>query len=302
MIALPILILGYKRPNQLDQLLSQLKGIRTGKIYISIDAAEEGNNEILRSVEKCRSLALEFARSRESVFLLFHQKHQGCYAGVKAAVDWFFESESVGIILEDDLIVSRNILKLASNLVSRTLDEYSVGSISLYRASPYNLNKNLVSRPTLSPYPASWGWITWADKWRLMITELPIGLDGIHLRFKFLQHGGIVGYRRWSRIAKQLNAGELDSWAYRWLFTHWLRGWKTLVSPNNIIENDGFGKDATHTKQGVSQKILDESLYIEDATFVNIDGKTKKAILEEIYGIPSIWKRIRDKKRSIWAI
>ena len=290
-----ILVLGYRRPKQIRELLLQLKDISKKKIYVSLDSAPHNNQKLSREVHETHE-AVKALKEKLDLEVRFAASHMGCYKGVKSAIDWFFDRETIGLILEDDLKVSEQIIQVSSELIEIAKEDPSIGSISLYRANGYDLNAPPEKMLSYSQYPTSWGWITWRNKWQKIISDVPSGLSAIKLRSVFLSHGGLIGYRRWDRVAKNLESGELDSWAYRWLFTHWLLNWNTLVSPINLIENCGFDGNATHTKQGISRSITSGSLEkLQEWKISRIGEDVEAALLKEIYGIPMFQEYMREK-------
>jgi hypothetical protein len=88
------------------------------------------------------------------------------------AIDWFFESEPQGIILEDDLLVKSDFF----DFVARGLDEFrndaSVWMISGDQFLPKDLESSKVS---WSYYPLIWGWQPGQKNgWRCVRTYWPI--------------------------------------------------------------------------------------------------------------------------------
>jgi hypothetical protein len=114
----------------------------------------------------------------------------------------------------------------------------------------------------------------------------------------YFNNGGLNGVRRWSSVSRNLSSGDLDSWAYRWLFTHWLKGWSTLVLPINQIENLGFDDLATHTKSGLSQKIEVGKLDYYQMGIADVDKFQKQVILKNTYGVPKLKETILRKLRK----
>ena len=57
-----------------------------------------------KKVEKTRELLLNSFEKVRSKKYFFSPKNQGCKLGVSNAINWFFENEKEGIILEDDCI------------------------------------------------------------------------------------------------------------------------------------------------------------------------------------------------------
>ena len=76
--------------------------------------------------------------------------------------------------------------------------------------------------------------------------------------------------RYWTRVFDRSYAGEIDSWAYRWLFTCWVNNGLTALPSANLVKNIGFGEDATHT----SGKHRWQSMPLESISFPMKKPKT----------------------------
>lgn len=51
----------------------------------------------------------------------------------------------------------------------------------------------------------------------------------------------------WREIFQRVSDGKLDTWDYQWVFRCWLNSNVSILPTNSLVENIGFGKDATHT-------------------------------------------------------
>ena len=104
----PILIIVYNRPELARRVIASLTAVAPATIYV---AADGPNPRIPADIQRChqtRSLFVE--RSTEfitwpcQIKTFFQSTNLGCRAGVTAALDWFFEQEEEGIVLEDDIV------------------------------------------------------------------------------------------------------------------------------------------------------------------------------------------------------
>ena len=247
---IPVLILGRNRPNHLSRLLHSDALKEFTSIYIFLDGPEiiSNDNNDNSSLRDTQQIAREFLDKRKGKILI-SKNHLGCYRGVTTGIDWFFSHEDEGVILEDDLLLHRDAIATAGRALDEFRNEISIASICLYRVGKADNSYGF----TISDFISSWGWATWRNRWvdfdheveqRLLLH--PIAL---------LRHGGIPGLRRWYVVARRLRRKELDSWAYRWMFSVWLKRKRNAVVPFNLVENHGFGDSATHTKKGQTVKI-----------------------------------------------
>lgn len=289
-----ILILGYRRPELLSRLLLQLDNLEVNRVYVSIDAAPAEDVQTAHKVQKCRDVAEEFVKNNPKRFLRTSNIHYGCRKGVISAIDWFFESEEEGIILEDDLKIGDSLPYIGDLLTSQFRNVPSVGSVSLYRAQSYEFIRNSKDVLISSPYPSSWGWITWRDRWKEFTSKETSEYGEMKKLQKYFMHGGFLGFRRWREVERRIRSGELDSWAYPWLFTHWLNGWHSIIVPRNMVENTGFHDWATHTKRGKSQPIAEpQSVTFRFDQLARVDKRAQRELLQEIYGIPPLTERFQ---------
>ena len=51
----------------------------------------------------------------------------------------------------------------------------------------------------------------------------------------------------WRPLIEQVHRGIVDTWDLVWLYSCWKAGFLTCISAVELVENIGFGSDATHT-------------------------------------------------------
>jgi hypothetical protein len=57
---------------------------------------------------------------------LFRDHNLGCKHGCISAIDWFFENEEMGIILEDDILPDHSFFKYCEDLLIKHYDDNTV--------------------------------------------------------------------------------------------------------------------------------------------------------------------------------
>ena len=73
---------------------------------MACDGPREGYLGEMEKINKVREIVTKIDWSCE-VKTLFREKNLGCKKGVSEAINWFFEHEEEGIILEDDCVQIR---------------------------------------------------------------------------------------------------------------------------------------------------------------------------------------------------
>ena len=131
----PLLFLVYNRPKITERVFSQIEKAQPKKLYIAADGPKDQNDK--KKTDKTR---LMFNRIDWSCDLkkLYRDQNLGCKNSVKNAIDWFFENEEHGIILEDDCYPNETAFKFFNDLDYNNQIQRSYDLILIERQ-----NKNL---------------------------------------------------------------------------------------------------------------------------------------------------------------
>lgn len=239
-MTLPCLIIAYSRPQGVDYLLDVLKDSAVPRIYVSIDGPRNAKDNLNRSrileiIEKYRN---DYSMNIEVVA---HEINLGVGGGVISAIDWFFSQELKGIVLEDDLKISRSFFQYAE--VSLSIYEFDpeVWMVSGTQLFPTDPDFNECS---WSNYPMIWGWAGWSRKWELMRASL---LQHKQLRFRHLLDSRYLFWRIGSNRAL---SGKVDTWDIPLAFEFYFQNKFCLLPPVNLVSNAGNDSVAAHTSLG----------------------------------------------------
>ena len=99
----PILFLVFNRPATTQAVFEIIRQAKPPKLYISADGPRKDRLGESEKCEKVRSIATDVDWDCE-VKTLFREENLGCKQSVSSSIDWFFQHEPEGIILEDDIL------------------------------------------------------------------------------------------------------------------------------------------------------------------------------------------------------
>jgi hypothetical protein len=200
----------------------------------------------VEKVEEVRKIALEVDWPCE-VKTLFHHENLGCQFGPRLGIEWFFQNEMQGIILEDDCLPSQSFFWFCEEM----LDHFNADE-SFMAITGTNITQGLDFDADyfFSNYPLMWGWASWRRAWVKYdpnLTEWPKLRKSNWLNN--LMIGGACFKKTWERIFDQtIQLGEGATWwDYQWIYSCWLNHGLTIAPAQNLIRNVGFSDDATHT-------------------------------------------------------
>lgn len=176
-----------------------------------------------------------------------NHNHLSSGDSIASAITWIFDHVDSAIILEDDIMPTQHFLENTEILLELFATNFEVGSILGSNFVPSKFIANPQAQYRATNFISSWGWATWADRWRhfehsLMNwenyqKELPISVNTY------------FGRRKWMHIFRSIQDGHFDAWDYRWQFTNWKNHWISIVPNSNLVQNIGFTAEATHTFQ-----------------------------------------------------
>ncbi len=243
----PVLLIVFNRPEPTAKVLEAIRAARPSRLYVAADGPRRDRAGEAARCEETRRIATE-VHWQCQVKTLFRSENLGCKQAVSQGIDWFFQNEQQGIILEDDCLPNPTFFRYCDELLDYYHDDHEIGLIS---GDNFQLGRTYGnSSYYFSRYSHIWGWASWRRTWQLYdrnATAWP----------SFDAAGGlerVLGNRRreirhWRGIFSAVHANKIDTWDYQLNLTMWVNRMRAILPQRNLISNIGFGADATHTKR-----------------------------------------------------
>lgn len=235
----PILVIGFNRPNKIRQLVNRLNEIDVDTVYISLDGPRHNDDKI--KIEEIKKILAHELKSKEKVYR-FAEKNLGCKGGVTAAINWFFDNVDEGIILEDDCLPSNNFIEFSTILLEKFRNDDSVMHISGYNHFPDRIDNSIY----FSRFPGIWGWACWKRAWKKNITDANKLLDRLAHNKDNIDWFPRE-YKFWKKKMSKVKSLDLNTWDYNWALSIRLSGGFSIRPSKNLIQNIGFDDEGTHT-------------------------------------------------------
>lgn len=241
----PVLFLVFNRPEPTAQVFEAIRAARPPRLYVAADGPRVGR---VGEAERC-ALTRKVATSVDwdcTVQTLFRDHNLGCKQAVSSSIDWFFEQEEEGIILEDDCVPVPSFFRFCDELLERYRLDPQVALIS---GDNFQFGrKHGAASYYFTRYAHIWGWASWRRTWKHYDRDARPWPA-------FRDSGGLdrlLGSRRaeiqhWRHVFEKLWAGEIDTWDHQVNLAVWTQGMVSVVPQRNLVSNIGFGDGATHT-------------------------------------------------------
>lgn len=262
-----VLFLIFNRPEVSSKAMKSIKEYQPSKLYIAADGPRISKTGEEERCVKTRQAVLEMIDWPCEVKTLFRDRNLGCAKAVSSAINWFFENEEFGVIVEDDIILGQDFYRFAKEMDDRYRDDERVMCINAQYVGPRDRFKTSY---VFSAMSNPWGWATWRRAWKHMDMKM-LKYPDISLH-KYVTTLGLIrgvmfGCLYW-RVAYRIisRGGEISSWWTRWAFNIIANDGLVIAPTHNMSVNVGFcGTDGTHYSSN------DKDLY----SFLNIETLPK---------------------------
>jgi hypothetical protein len=254
-----VLIIAYRRTNEVHKILQLCKENGVNRIYVALDGPKFGNVAGKKDNLEIRQLLEDFkVKYSGNIMTLFRDHNAGCASSCLSACDWVFENEEHAIILEDDCIPSTDFFKFARHSITE-LD--ADNNLWLACGTQFAPNRDRSESWSLSRYALIWGWVTSQKKWK----EISIAIyDGRQIS----NRKGVSLWERtyWNQGARRAYGGWKDVWDTILLQQMIANGKYSIIPNEPLVSNVGDDTSATHT--------LEKSpwLHLDFGTFQYVQG------------------------------
>jgi hypothetical protein len=240
----PILFLTYKRFYTAEVVFNAIRKAQPAKLYFASNAPNLVHGHEISKVAKVRSLIDRVDWPCE-VKIRFLEEHLPVKQSVSSSLDWFFEHEEQGIILEDDCLPHPDFFPFSETLLNQYATNDRVWVIT------GNNFQNGIQRGYgsyyFSRYNHVWGWASWRRAWQHYDGDLSFWPNWKRTEAWISEFSDRVERRYWEKIFDRMYTQQIDTWDYPWSASVWYHGGLTATPNVNLVSNIGFGLDSTHT-------------------------------------------------------
>ncbi|MDH4393948.1 MAG: glycosyltransferase family 2 protein [Aquabacterium sp.] len=240
----PVVFLIFNRPDVTRRVFAEIARQRPKQLFIVSDGARPHREGEAARVAETRAITDAIDWHCE-VQRNYAEVNMGCKLRVASGINWVFSLVDRAIFIEDDCLPSEAFFGFCRDMLVRYADEPRVFAVS---GSFFGVETGAPGH-YFSRYALMWGWATWRSRWQ-------------HYQIQPKDHRSVLlktWWRRpvvltyWLQVSRRVVLGALDTWDVQWILTVW-RHRALACRPNrNLVENLGFGADATHTANSQSE-------------------------------------------------
>ena len=299
-----VLFLVFNRLEKTKKVFESIQQAKPPRLYIAADGAREHKEDEAEKVEAVRKYIVENINWKCEVRTLFRDQNLGCKYAVSGALNWFFESEEMGIVLEDDTLPSYSFFWYCEKLLKKYKDDLRVWHISGNNFHFGWKRDENYSYYFGGIYGSIWGWATWRSRWKHYDVEMKNYNETDHKNYLENRYDGSDAVKR-KIIDFNLIKKGLDTWDFQWVYTRWINNGLTIVPNVNLVKNLGFDNEATHTHSKYDKRAdmhyFDIKFPLRHPSSVSRDHISEKFFFDDFVK-PSFLSKIKYTVKKILGV
>lgn len=250
MVETPVLFVTFVRPDYARQTWEGIKATKPKTLYFySNKGRAEKEGEVERNNE-IRSYINEIDWDCD-LHIFFREECVNVYDSLRGAIDWLFDNEERGIILEEDCVPTKAFFSFVDQMIEKFKEDKRVWCISgdnIIKQNPSGYDY------MFSHLHAMYGWASWRDRWRM------VNWDHLYIKETIDEH---IYYRLFKTKeqakAKEKALSNMEDMLYRTKCWDYIFGLcmdqyhaLTVQPKEHLVKNIGV-TGQHHTKAKVSQ-------------------------------------------------
>lgn len=236
--SIPVLLIGFNRPDTIQQVFNSIKNAKPKTLYITIDAARDGKEGERYKVEQVKDIVKNVDWGC-TVYRKYNEINLGAEITISSAIKWAFEKEEYLIIIEDDIVVPISFFKFEEEMLIKYKDDNNICIVS---------GNNFTPLPTLNNedyffchYGHSWGWGTWKRE----VNSFNLNTEILEEHCKYIFTKTITNSKGeakyYARLFKNLRAKGIGNctWDFIGLYNNRINRKLAIVPRVNLATNIG---------------------------------------------------------------
>ena len=277
----PIALFTYKRLEKLKKAVTSLKNCDLSKnshLYVISDGPKNKQEKLI--VVKIRKY-IKTIKGFKKISIILRKTNFGLSKNIIKGVDQIINKHEKIIVLEEDIVVEKNFLKFLNQSLEIYKNENKIWHISGWN---YNLKLKSIFDAYFTKTMNCWGWGTWKNRWKYY-EKKPKKIINTWTKEMIKEFNLDNNLNFFSQILRN-NSKKINTWAIFWYAVIFENNKLCLNPVSTLSENQGIGKDSTHTKS--VEKIYQSK--------INLQKKKKKiSYPKKICEDKEILKQIKKK-------
>lgn len=247
----PVLLITYKRLDTTEKVMDSIALVKPEKLYIANNApnpAKPDDHDKVMAVRKMLESRITWPCKVEK---LYRTTHLSAKDSIWSSIQWLFENEEEGIILEDDVLADETFYRFAGEMLELYRNDTRIRFIN---GCNFGFKENTGNSYGYTRFMNMWGWASWRRSINLVDQSMQAWknmedkngfLEKVFEKQQPRLKQMATSYFR--KIFDETSAGKIDTWDYQSIYSNLLTETYAIYPSVNLVNNLGFGNDGTHT-------------------------------------------------------
>lgn len=275
MVNTPVLFITFARPEYARQSFDAIKKVQPRKLYFYSNKAREDKPDEVKRNEEVRSYVKEIDWNCE-IKTWFRDEYVDMFTSLWGAMDWLFDNEEKGIVLEEDCVASEAFFIYCEKMLEFYKDDKRVSIISGNNRYP-----DLVPEGVdffLTKMVDIYGWANWVDRWKSLDRNMT---DWPKSRMRLFKYFGRVIQALWrmfwfERVYRKID--HYNPWDVISSYNRAKDFTYGIVPICDLVKDVGTYGENHHAKANNSQK--EDTITISFSDNINIYNNCHKHDLQ----------------------
>ena len=289
----PVLFLVFNRLDTTKQVFEAIRQAKPPRLYVAADGPRSDRLGEAEKVKLVRDYVMDHVDWECEIKTLFRENNLGCRIAVSSAIDWFFENEEMGIVLEDDCLPHTTFFQFCEELLNFYRNDSRV--MQICGSNLLKRERNTIESYYFSKYGPIWGWASWRRAWQYYDVDIKLWQQvkerKIYYGFCDTKEEASIRLDLYDKLAN----GDINTWDYQWGFAKNINSGLSITPNVNLISNIGFGEDGTHVTDPQSPlanlMIASMELPLKHPFAVYRDSEADKIFSQTFFKITPIVKK-----------
>lgn len=246
-IDIAVLLIFFARPDHFKKVFDEVKKAKPSRLYLYQDGPRIGNKNDIKKISECRKIAEDIDWECK-VYTNYQKENIGCDPSEYIAQKWMFNTEEMGIILEDDDVPSQSFFPFCKVLLERYKEDSRIYCISgMNHLNDYNSE---YSDYIFTTNQSIWGWATWKRCIDIWDKNIPFLDNDYALKILDKNLSGFQDSIKTCTTHRNSTKEyyESISWA-----AQNSNNMLNIVPTRNLISNIGIGENGTHGASSIKE-------------------------------------------------
>jgi hypothetical protein len=244
---IPILLIGYNRPDLLLKRVTEIVEMGPPTLYVSIDGGEISHQKyMLDVISKVRA----DDNLHTKIIITHHEENLGLTKHITSAISSVLAKHERVIIVEDDIVLSRNFY---NNMISAFLTQDTLklkGTVGAFSPISFRNNFAVKNKWRKTRYFSCWGWGCSREVWKEY--KLDISKEDFVENLSHSQNWNKLSYFQknlWLYRFNKIALTPEHTWDIQFQYMSFKHDFQQLLPMSRFVNNEGFfDQRAVHTK------------------------------------------------------